>query len=45
MDAGEPEPLIFRDELTSTMFVIRDIANDVKAIRELLEEDHDEEEG
>jgi len=26
----EPESLIFREELTSTMFVIRDIASDVR---------------
>ncbi len=34
----EPEPLVTRDELTGTLFVIADISVNVRRITEILEE-------
>lgn len=45
MDLTEPEPVVYRDEITAYLFRVSDIAEDVSAIRELLEgEDNGEEE-
>jgi hypothetical protein len=41
---AEPEPLISREEVLATMFMIADIATDAHLIRALLEEDDEEEE-
>jgi hypothetical protein len=43
MSVAESEPLISRDEVVATMFMIADIAADVKLIRRLLEENDEEE--
>jgi hypothetical protein len=40
---AEPEPLISRDEVVATMFMVADIATEVKLIRRILEEDSEEE--
>jgi hypothetical protein len=40
---AEPEPLISREEVVATMFVIADIATDVNVIRRVLQEDDEEE--
>ena len=40
---AEPEPLISREEVVATMFMIADIATDVNVIRRVLEEDNEEE--
>lgn len=44
MSVAEPERLISREEVVGTMFMPADIAADVSVIRELLEEDGEEEE-
>ena len=44
MDAGEPERVISREEVLATMFLIADIATETRTIRELLEDDGEEEE-
>lgn len=41
---AEPEALISREEVVATMFLIADIATDVKGIRRILEESDEEEE-
>jgi hypothetical protein len=41
----DPGELINRDELTAMLFAVADIKTDVRAIRELLEEDLGGEEG
>jgi hypothetical protein len=40
----EPEPVINREDVVATMFMVADIVADVYAIRRLLEEDREEEE-
>ena len=40
----DSEPIIFRGEAVGLMFAVADILQEVKAIRELLEEDDGEEE-
>ena len=40
----EPEPLIYREEVTAIMWAIGDIVAELKAIRRLLEDDGEEEE-
>jgi hypothetical protein len=44
MSVAEPEPLISRDEVVATMFMIADIAVEVRVIRAILEENGEEEE-
>ncbi|MEX2103099.1 MAG: hypothetical protein WD805_03980 [Gaiellaceae bacterium] len=44
MNVAEPEPLISREEVVATMFMIADIASEVHVIRRLLEENGEEEE-
>jgi hypothetical protein len=44
MSIAEPEPLISREEVVATMFLIADIAVDVNMIREMLRENGEEEE-
>jgi hypothetical protein len=41
---AEPEPVISREEVLATIFMVADIVADVHAIRWLLEEDGEEEE-
>lgn len=41
----EPEGLIYREEVTAMLFAVADINANVRAIRELLEEESDGEEG
>jgi hypothetical protein len=40
----DSEPIVFRGEAVGLMFAVADILEEVKAIRELLEEDDGEEE-
>jgi hypothetical protein len=44
VSAAELEPLISREEVLATMFMVADIAADVKGIRRILEENDEEEE-
>ena len=44
MSLSEPEPVITREQVVATMFMVADIVADVYAIRRLLEEDREEEE-
>ena len=42
--AVEPEPVIYREEATAMLFAIADINRNVRAIRDVLENDWDGEE-
>jgi len=44
VSTAEAEPLISRDEVVATMFMIADIAVHLKVIRGILEENDEEEE-
>jgi hypothetical protein len=44
MSVAEPEPLISREEVVATMFMIADIAVHLKVIRGILEENDEEKE-
>jgi hypothetical protein len=41
----EPEPVVYREEVIGTMFMLADIAAAVETIVRLLQEDEDGEEG
>jgi hypothetical protein len=41
----EPEPLVHREEVTAMLFAIADMNANIRAIRELLEEEDGGEEG
>ena len=45
MGDAEAEPVISREEVLSTMFLIADIATETRTIRTLLEDDGEAEEG
>ena len=39
MQLVDPEPLVYRGEVTATLFAVADMNANVRAIRELLEEE------